>query len=68
MKGKFSDVHFMEADLHPVAECHECTWDTKFIGGSPKIAAKQHVAATGHRVVVTKKTVSEYWLPEKKAE
>lgn len=64
MKCKPSEVLFLEGTFGPKGECADCYWRTNNWDNSPKAAVKQHVAATGHRVVVTKKTITEFWAPE----
>jgi hypothetical protein len=63
---KPSEVLFTEASYRPFASCEEdgCTWDSRFHNKSAKLAAKEHVAYSGHPVKVVTQTIGTYWAPE----
>jgi len=68
MKFRVSEVRFIETRYEPFGTCEEedCLWDTRFQRKSAKLAAKDHVAYTGHYVKVVTETIANYWAPEPK--
>jgi hypothetical protein len=61
---KPSQVLYGGADFHPTARCDDCGSVPMFNGhGVAKKWAKEHVAATGHEVVVDRVSRSVYYAP-----
>lgn len=58
-----ADVLYTSATFHPTAECEDCGAHPYAVQG-PGVAkrwAKEHVARTGHEVLVTQVTRSAYY-------
>lgn len=65
-RAKVGDVYCIELVRRPTATCEDCrlVLYERDDAGNAELAARQHVAATGHVTVVEQVTRTKYWLPD----